>query len=320
MFRSCRWWEKFCTLGASSCSFSTHNKKVKVHKGHLYLGMGKNSAFAHHHVPSSCLTEDQLETLLQEPHSQQEWVYLIRAVNVQAEAEVVASTRQISVLDAVTPGRKRKDRYDDTREVASVLFTPSTKLKSLGDDSLEGDIVILPSEDSGDLPYEDRIANMVAGWDQVVTTVNKIGVSLLKLKTGVVMDLGDVEGKVLGVDARLGALPPGDVFEDCVTVSDGIALVHDRVKDWNVVFDAHKWAVSQSIASAESRLAQELGRERRALESSAQSNVLQLQQAIQTVADFAKVLSEEQEKLTKSILLRTPSTSFDSGELNTLQA
>jgi hypothetical protein len=320
VFRSCRWWEKFCTLGASSCSFSTHNKEVEVHKGHLYLGTGKNSAFAHHHVPSSCLTEDQLETLLQEPHSQQEWVYLIRAVNVQAEAEVVASTRQISVLDAVTPGRKRKDRYDDTREVASVLFTPSTKLKSLGDDSLEGDIVILPSEDSGDLPYEDRIANMVAGWDQVVTTVNKIGVSLLKLKTGVVMDLGDVEGKVLGVDARLGALPPGDVFEDCVTVSDGIALVHDRVKDWNVVFDAHKWAVSQSIASAESRLAQELGRERRALESSAQSNVLQLQQAIQTVADFAKVLSEEQEKLTKSILLRTPSTSFDSGELNTLQA
>jgi hypothetical protein len=124
-----------------------------------------------------------------------------------------------------------------------------------------GGIVILPSEDSSELPYEDRVANMVTGWDQVVTTVNKIGAGLMKLKIGVSMDLGEVEGRVLGVDARLGTLPPGDVFEDCVTVCDGVALVHDMVKDCIATFDAHKWAVVQSVASAETRLAQESGRE-----------------------------------------------------------
>jgi hypothetical protein len=122
-----------------------------------------------------------------------------------------------------------------------------------------GGIVILPSEDSSELPYEDRVANMVTGWDQVVTTVNKIGAGLMKLKIGVSMDLGEVEGRVLGVDARLGTLPPGDVFEDCVTVCDGVALVHDMVKDCIATFDAHKWAVVQSVASAETRLAQESG-------------------------------------------------------------
>jgi hypothetical protein len=63
---------------------------------------------------------------------------LIRAINVQAEAEVVTAAMQTSVLDAVTPGRKCKDRYGDAREAAGVFFTPSTKIRNLEDDSSEG--------------------------------------------------------------------------------------------------------------------------------------------------------------------------------------
>jgi len=76
---------KFCTLGAVSCNFVTHAKKVEVFADHLYVATGKNSAFTHHHVPVASLTLDQLEGLLQERHSKEEWTYLIRVVNVQGD-------------------------------------------------------------------------------------------------------------------------------------------------------------------------------------------------------------------------------------------
>jgi len=49
--------------------------------------------------------------------------------------------------------------------------------------------------------------------------------------------------------------------------------------------------------------------------------MLELQQAVQTVADFAKILSEEQEKLTEAMILRTLSSAGpDAGDLNNLKA
>jgi len=63
---------KFCTLGAKSCNFTTHHKKVEVFQDHVYVAAGRNSAFSFHHAPISVLASDQLDVLLQEQHSQAE--------------------------------------------------------------------------------------------------------------------------------------------------------------------------------------------------------------------------------------------------------
>jgi hypothetical protein len=48
---------KFCMLGSGVCSFSTHSKKVHLEPGHLYISMGHNSTFTHHHAPALVLSQ-----------------------------------------------------------------------------------------------------------------------------------------------------------------------------------------------------------------------------------------------------------------------
>lgn len=63
---------KFCTLGVGVCTFSTHSKKVVVVPDHLYVSTGCQSAFTHHHAPTTSLSSAQLSTLLKERHSREE--------------------------------------------------------------------------------------------------------------------------------------------------------------------------------------------------------------------------------------------------------
>jgi hypothetical protein len=65
---------KFCTLGASHCTFTTHSKKVDVVEGDLYLSAGRNSGFSNHHIPKTVLMNEQLRLILQERHTKDEWV------------------------------------------------------------------------------------------------------------------------------------------------------------------------------------------------------------------------------------------------------
>ncbi len=67
---------KLCTLGAGACSFLMHSKKVEVVTNHVYVSTGRNSAFTHHHGPADALEPDQIVALLQEQHSQEDWIHL----------------------------------------------------------------------------------------------------------------------------------------------------------------------------------------------------------------------------------------------------
>jgi hypothetical protein len=122
---------KFCTLGAETCSFATHTKKVGVVPDHIYISKGCQSAFAHHHAPIAVLSHDELSALLEEWHLQSESVQLLHAVNqhialtqTSMEGENVGqlSTFQESVLAVATPARKRKDRYEEQSEVPGLTL------------------------------------------------------------------------------------------------------------------------------------------------------------------------------------------------------
>jgi hypothetical protein len=58
---------KFCTQGASLCSFQSHQpKKVTVFQGHLYIAAGRNSAYTQHHADTAQLLPLQLANVLKE--------------------------------------------------------------------------------------------------------------------------------------------------------------------------------------------------------------------------------------------------------------
>ncbi len=49
---------KLFTLGAIVCTFATHSKKVTIFPGHIYVSVGCQSAYKHHHAPVDTLTND----------------------------------------------------------------------------------------------------------------------------------------------------------------------------------------------------------------------------------------------------------------------
>jgi hypothetical protein len=63
---------KFCTLGSSQCTFSTHSKKIDVFPGHLYISGPRNTAYAGHTLDSKLLAADQLTATLQERHTKED--------------------------------------------------------------------------------------------------------------------------------------------------------------------------------------------------------------------------------------------------------
>ncbi len=180
---------KFCTLGARSCQFTTHHKKVEVFQDHIYVAAGRNSAFTFHHAPISALAPEQLDALLQEQHSQAEWVRLLHGLN-QAVGEAEQGQdgpdepSRISVLDAVTPGRKRKVRYENQYSTPSKL-----KLREDLQESFEDELVVLSSQDSMDQSEDEKLKMVLNQWDLLVNMVNKLGSGLRTLKGTVGEDL-----------------------------------------------------------------------------------------------------------------------------------
>jgi hypothetical protein len=119
---------KFCTLRKADCSFTTHSRKVEVARGVVYLSAGSNSAFTHHYAPTEALTEVQVEELLGESHTKEEWIRLLRGLTeAAADSKTLGSTpnkRATSVVDAVTPARKRKIRYEEDLRTGTLFATP----------------------------------------------------------------------------------------------------------------------------------------------------------------------------------------------------
>jgi hypothetical protein len=114
---------KFCALGATACGFTMHVKRVNVESNHLYVSSGQNSSFMHHHVPVSALAPDQVSALLKEQHSKEDWIHVFhmlnqKLVNSREAIEDAVSGFKSSVLEAITPGWKRKERYEDIKSLA----------------------------------------------------------------------------------------------------------------------------------------------------------------------------------------------------------
>ena len=78
-----RW--TFCTLGASHFTYSSQNKKkASVEMDHLYISGGHSAtggrgAFINHHLNASLLSVTQMNTMLSETHTKDDWVQIFHA-------------------------------------------------------------------------------------------------------------------------------------------------------------------------------------------------------------------------------------------------
>lgn len=126
-----------------------------------------------------------------------------KAAEQSKALEEAVSGFKSSVLDAITPGRKRKERYDNFN-IPPTSFYTSGKFDS-GDsvDSNDGDLVILPSEDSQDQTPEGKTATILGQWDSVVSSINKLSAVIKWLCSATGTDLQKLESMLLRVDAGL---------------------------------------------------------------------------------------------------------------------
>jgi len=224
---------KFCTLGSRSCSFTTHQRKAEVFPGHIYVSAGRNSAFTFHHVPTAALATDQLSTLLQEQHSKEEWVRLLLGLNQGLMKEKDTwnppARAMASVLEAATPARKKKSRYELRVQPAAGLSPGQGQVSASLQESFDEEPVILSSEDSGDVPEEAKLRMVATQWDVLVNLVNKLGASLRALRDTVGDDMFEMEDKILSVDACLGRQPTRSDLDDFASAWDGIAFLSSEV-------------------------------------------------------------------------------------------
>mmetsp|Transcript_15764 Transcript_15764/g.22500 ORF Transcript_15764/g.22500 Transcript_15764/m.22500 type:complete len:328 (-) Transcript_15764:1200-2183(-) len=201
----------FCTLGSMKCSIKKHSRKVKVYPGELYISAGKTSAYSHHHAKADLLSTEQLNAVLLERHTLEEWVHLLHVLNndgLSRSTTATSLTKSFNAtmdvpvaVSAITPGRKRKDRYVSFQDE---LFGPDIKMQTTNFDMNESELVIIPSASSEDLPLEDKLTIMVDQWDAVVGALNKLTVLLKDFRAVVGDDIDILDERVTSVDGRIG--------------------------------------------------------------------------------------------------------------------
>jgi len=316
---------KFCTLTASECTFSTHAKKVEVFPDALYISTGRNSAFTHHHVHVRELGEVHLADLLKELHPKDVWIRLFRGLTPKSGATSgnlgSGSPKHVSVLDAITPGRKRKARYEDPPAGGDLFVTPGKREPSLHPgNSFEGELVILPSVDSDEQGVDERMGLVLSQWNHVVGTINRLGGSLAHMKSVMADDVEDLDTRVLEVDSRVGLLPSQGVFADCGTVCDALALLRSAIAELSAKVDLDKAGRSSEMNENEARLMRVVQSSRDELERKVNLSLIEVQAAFEGIGDTLKVLSLEQEKLTERVLLsghvvKSPTSVVDTSSL-----
>jgi len=265
------------------------------------------------------LSADQLDELLRERHTKEEWIYLFRGVNQAHESEGNSKRIPESVLDAVTPGRKRKERYEDLTGSTGVLFTPQKAVGGLLD-SEDGEIVILPSEDSSDYSPTAKMDMMRDQWDQVVGGLNKVSQNMAKFKTLCGKEVGAVEERLLQLDARVGLPPPGQRFEDCGSVWDGLAMVENNAQEIKLAIEDARFKSDAAVDALDVRLTQTFRDEKATSERVFNTAIVETQAAIKEIAEVVHILAQEQERLTTNALQSSSSATVDSRALAELNA
>jgi hypothetical protein len=227
---------KFCTLGVTQCTFSTHTKKVKVSSDTLYIASSRNSAFSHHCIGVDLLSPDQREAVLQECHTKEEWVHLFHvwksneSTNARAGSQPNIHVTGSTLMSAIKPVKHfRSDVASDSS------FSDRENFASFSLDS-DFDIIDIPGDDLKDLPQEEAFSRILLYWDDLTANVNKFGPLIHRIQGSMYRNVDSLDSKIDSVDARLGSCSRLPLADSCITAWDGISCVEDMIHNLNTTF------------------------------------------------------------------------------------
>ena len=290
---------KFCTSGAGVCLKTSHTKKIEVVVGDLYLSAGRNSAFSNHHIPATVLSPTQLDAILKERHTKEEWVRLLHAwnskvsddaINVAAQDNPFAKVGALMVSTAVTPARKRKAIYGGQESLSEDDSIPNlAAISGLSSSSeQDDDFQVIPMTVDAIMP-EDKLPEVLTKWDTLVHNFNQIAKHFKKLRSALGDDIEFIQDKLSVVDSKIGARPKQEYFDDCMTAWEGLSCLQQGLEEvssswadskahFASITDANTQAISDHVAK-----------------TSAQMNTLKSE--LQEVINVVGILGDEQEML-----------------------
>lgn len=269
---------KFCTLGADTCSYSTHEKKVSVKENHIYIASTNKSAFSHHYLSTGLLTRDELTALTMETRPLEEWIQLFHSFQQLPEP--------FDIKSVVTP-KKRKLRYEEEDEEVNLLS------------SLIQDFNAITSSDE-DFEVFIQAKDFYPMWDKLVRSVNSLNSKVKVLRHSTGDDLDALEGKLLVMKANIGQKPDEDSTLDnalsCPTVWDGMVFLQNNL-DESTKNQKASQQVLQDLSSAFQNFKQSMGNQM----SSTQHQMTDLQALLSDLSDFTTLLDREQQALVPKV-------------------
>jgi len=202
---------KFCPLGQDSCTYSTHAKKVQVMENHAYIKAGLKAAYTQHHLDTSLFGVAELQTLLQEMRSLDEWVHLFHSFNGLPDSTPVSSV--------VTPKKHKQQYWDGDPQAEPTLEELSTLISSLMASQSE-------TEDFENLIQSKDFHIM---WEKMLSMVQLMDRRLKSLQVDVGADVDQVEETLHSLSAVIGRKPTSQGSDDslfsCPTLWDGLMFL-----------------------------------------------------------------------------------------------
>ncbi len=133
-------------------------------------------------------------------------------------------------------------------------------------------------------------------------------------------EVGAVEERLLQLDARVGLPPPGQRFEDCGSVWDGLGMVENNVQEIKLAIDDARFKNDAAVDALDERLTQTFRDEKATSERVFNTAIVETQAAIKEIAEVVHILAQEQERLTTNALQSSSSATVDSRALAELNA
>jgi hypothetical protein len=284
---------KFCTLGATQCTFTTHTKKVKVSTDTLYIASSRNSAFTHHFIGVGLLSADQRDAVLQECHSKEEWAHLfhIWKANAVTDTEMGAQT-YAPVSSGVLMSTIKPVKRFRSDMVSESSLSDRDNLASFSLDS-DVEIIDIPADDLKDLPQEEAFARILLYWDDLTSNVNKFGSLIRRLQGSLYRNMDSLDGRIDSVDAHLGICSRPSLADSCITAWDGISYVEDMINNLNSSFTEFKQAHEAARSDGQNSLQ---------VQSTRLDDFMQeVGKGFTDLSAFVKILNDEQISLNQVI-------------------
>jgi hypothetical protein len=279
-----------------------------VHANCLYISSGRNSAFTHHYAEMAVLSSVQLQEVLQERHTKEEWVQLLHSLKSVTDNGGDSLTT-MAPSDGLNEGVLQSAIKPPKRFRSDVVASPAEgAIRSFASFDSEFEFVEIPLENFNNLPQEEALSHILLYWEDLTSNVNKFAKMRRHYQSMSNQNLEGMDALIMSVDARLGACPKHSLGDDCVTAWDCIMYLEDAI--------THAATAVTAFETWQTSLNDELELKIQETKRKIQGIVNDSTKAFKDISQFLKVLNDEQ-RLINRLVQNQPLGSVASTSTNT---